>query len=144
MLEQYSDISGGKLQLQLFNPEPFTDEEDRAVAFGLRGVPINSANDLGYFGLAATNSTDDQEIVSFFVRDRESFIEYDLTKLVYSLSTPKKPTIGIMTELPVMGNPNPQFARPEWGFVARISTSSCSLIPAISQTAFSMRLTSLS
>lgn len=120
LLEQYSDISGGKLQLQLFNPEPFTDEEDRAVAFGLRGVPINSANDLGYFGLAATNSTDDQEIVSFFVRDRESFIEYDLTKLVYSLSTPNKPTIGIMTELPVMGNPNPQFARPEWGFVARI------------------------
>jgi ABC-type uncharacterized transport system involved in gliding motility auxiliary subunit len=120
LLEQYADISGGKLQLETYNPEPFTDEEDRAVSFGLRGVPVNSANDLGYFGLAATNSTDDQEIIPFFVRDREAFIEYDLTKLVYSLATPRKPVIGIMTDLPVFGNPNPQFARPEWGFVARI------------------------
>ncbi len=120
LLEQYADIADGKLILETYNPEPFTDEEDRAVSFGLRGVPVNSANDLGYFGLAATNSTDDQEVVPFFVRDRETFIEYDLTKLVYSLATPKKPVIGVMTGLPVMGNPNPQFAQPQWGFIARI------------------------
>lgn len=120
LLEQYADIADGKLILETYNPEPFTDEEDRAVSFGLRGVPVNGANDLGYFGLAATNSTDDQEVVPFFVRDRETFIEYDLTKLVYSLATPKKPVIGVMTGLPVMGNPNPQFAQPQWGFIARI------------------------
>ena len=32
LLERYVDISDGKIKLELYNPEPFTDEEDLAVA----------------------------------------------------------------------------------------------------------------
>src|SRR6266478_2717395 len=57
-----------------------------------------------YFGLAATNSTDDQQIVAFFAPDRERFLEYDLTKLVHALAFPKKTVVGLMTPLPLEGD----------------------------------------
>lgn len=103
LLEQYRRISGGKLQLELANPEPFSDAEDQAVAFGLKGMPVNSVGDLGYFGLVATNSTDGREVISFFSREREQFIEYDLTKLIYSLTNPEKKTVGLISSLPIEG-----------------------------------------
>ncbi len=58
LLEQYRDLSGGKVALEILDPEPFSDAEDRAVASGLRGVRLNAEGEVGYFGLSATNSTD--------------------------------------------------------------------------------------
>ena len=103
ILKQYSSISDGMLQIQYFDPEPFSDVEDRAVGFGLQAVPLGPGGEAGYFGLAATNSTDDQEVIPFFNLERDSFIEYDLTKLVYTLSNPNQPKIGLITSLPVDG-----------------------------------------
>lgn len=107
LLSQYSGLSGGMLQVQYFDPEPFSDVEDRAVGFGLQAVPLGDIGEVGYFGLAATNSTDDQEVISFFNLEREAFIEYDLTKLVYTLSNPQQPKIGLVTSLPVDGGMTP-------------------------------------
>ncbi len=107
LLSQYASLSGGMLQIQYFDPEPFSDVEDRAVGFGLQAIPLGNLNEVGYFGLAATNSTDDQEVVPFFNLERESFIEYDLTKLVYTLSNPDQPKIGLITSLPVDGGMTP-------------------------------------
>ncbi len=107
LLSQYSALSGGMLQVQYFDPEPFSDVEDRAVGFGLQAVPLGNVGEVGYFGLAATNSTDDQEVIPFFNLEREAFIEYDLTKLVYTLSNPDQPKIGLITSLPVDGGMTP-------------------------------------
>lgn len=107
LLSQYSALSGGMLQVQYFDPEPFSDVEDRAVGFGLQAVPLGDIGEVGYFGLAATNSTDDQEVIPFFNLEREAFIEYDLTKLVYTLSNPDQPKIGLITSLPVDGGMTP-------------------------------------
>jgi ABC-type uncharacterized transport system involved in gliding motility auxiliary subunit len=107
LLNQYTALSGGMLQVQYFDPEPFSDVEDRAVGFGLQAVPLGNLGEVGYFGLAATNSTDDQEVISFFNLEREAFIEYDLTKLVYTLSNPEQPKIGLITSLPVEGGMTP-------------------------------------
>ena len=90
MLEAYAARAGGKIQLELLDPEPFSPTEDRAVAFGLQGVPLDQSGEQVYFGLAATNSTDDQEIISFFQPERERFLEYDLTKLIHTLANPAK------------------------------------------------------
>ncbi|MDE0800910.1 MAG: Gldg family protein [Rhodospirillaceae bacterium] len=107
LLSQYSALSSGMLQVQYFDPEPFSDVEDRAVGFGLQAVPLGDLGEVGYFGLAATNSTDDQEVIAFFNLEREAFIEYDLTKLVYTLSNPQQPKIGLITSLPVDGGMTP-------------------------------------
>lgn len=107
LLQQYSDLSGGRLQLTIFDPEPFSDAEDRAVAAGLRGVRLNQDGEVGYFGLVGTNSTDTDATIPFFTTDREAFLEYDLTKLIYTLANPKKRIVGLMTSLPLDGGMNP-------------------------------------
>jgi len=104
LLDQYVAAAHGKIRLEVYNPQPFSDTEDRAVAFGLQGVPLDAAGEQVYFGLAATNSTDDQQIIAFFQPERERFLEYDLTKLVHSLAFPKKTVVGLMSTLPLEGD----------------------------------------
>jgi ABC-type uncharacterized transport system involved in gliding motility auxiliary subunit len=104
MLEEYAAAANGKIQLQELDPLPFSAVEDRAVAFGLQGVPLDQGGEQIYFGLAATNSTDDLQTVPFFQPEREQFLEYDLTKLIHSLAFPKKPVIGLITDLPLEGD----------------------------------------
>lgn len=107
LLQQYSDISGGRMELAVFDPEPFSDAEDKAVAAGLRGVRLNPEGEAGYFGLIATNATDTDASIPFFTTEREAFLEYDLTKLIYTLANPKKRVVGLMTGLPLDGGMNP-------------------------------------
>ncbi|HEV2303766.1 MAG TPA: Gldg family protein [Stellaceae bacterium] len=104
LLEQYAAAAHGKLRLEIYHPQPFSRVEDQAVAFGLQGVPLDQQGDQVYFGLAGTNSTDDQQVIPFFSPQREHFLEYDLTKLVHNLVFPKKPVIGLITTLPLEGN----------------------------------------
>src|SRR5437660_6937112 len=104
LLDQYVAAAHGKIRLEVYNPQAFSDAEDRAVAFGLKGVPLDAQGEQVYFGLAATNSTDDQQVVAFFAPDRERFLEYDLTKLIHALAFPKKTVVGLMTPLPLEGD----------------------------------------
>jgi ABC-type uncharacterized transport system involved in gliding motility auxiliary subunit len=105
LLQEFANRSRGKLRLEVIDPEPFSNAEDRAVAFGLQGAALNAAGDNFYFGLAGTNSTDDTEVIPFFSPDKEQFLEYDLTKLVYALSNPKKPVVGVISSLPLEFGP---------------------------------------
>ena len=41
MLGEYAAASSGKVRLEFVRPEPFSDTEDRALAFGLQGVPVD-------------------------------------------------------------------------------------------------------
>ena len=104
LLDQYVAASNGKLRLETYDPQPFSGVEDRAVAFGLQAVPLDAQGDKVYFGLAATNSTDDQQTIAFFSPERERFLEYDLTKLIHSLAVPKKTGVGLISTLPLEGD----------------------------------------
>ena len=109
LLQQYAKLAKGNIKLELYNPAPFSDVEDRAVGFGLQAIPLSQNGETGYFGLAATNSTDDQQVIPFFSLDREKFLEYDLTKLIYNLARPNQPKIGLITSLPIEGKmPSPE------------------------------------
>ena len=108
LLERYVSMAHGKLKLEIYNPVPFSDEEDLAVSYGLQGVPVNQAGEQVYFGLAATNSTDDEGSIAFFHPERERFLEYDLTSMISKLANPKKKTVGLITGLPLQGQFRPQ------------------------------------
>lgn len=107
LLEEYHRIAGDKLQLLVIDPEPFSEEEDRAEGYGLQGIPTDNTNNTFYFGLAGTNSTDDEEVIPFFSPNRAEFLEYDVTKLIYQLTKPKKQVVGIMSSLPLQGDATP-------------------------------------
>ena len=105
LLEEYEAKSDGKIRLSVIEPEPFSEEEDQAVASGLNGVSVNAAGDRAYFGLVGVNSTDDEAIIPFFQASRENALEYDVTKLIYNLANPDKRVIGVMSGLPLFGDP---------------------------------------
>ncbi|HEY4250893.1 MAG TPA: Gldg family protein [Roseomonas sp.] len=111
MLDEYVAISGGKLRLEVFDPEPFSETEDRALAFGLQGVPVDQSGEQVYFGLAGSNLLDDERNIPFFQPDRERFLEYDLTRLVYELSNPRRPVVGVLSSLPLNGDPRMMMMR---------------------------------
>src|SRR5262249_43673116 len=112
MLDQYAEIARGKLRVSYFNPEPFSDAEERAVAAGLKGVRLNQEGEMGYFGIAGTNSTDPESNLPFLAIDRERFLEYDVTKLIVTLANQRKSTVGLISGIPVEGSPgNPMLGQ---------------------------------
>ncbi len=111
MLAEYAALSNGKLRLEVLDPEPFSDTEDRALAYGLQGVPVDQSGEQVYFGLAAVNMVDDERTIPFFQPERERFLEYDLTRLVHELSNPRRPVVGVMSSLPLNGDPRAMMMR---------------------------------
>lgn len=106
LLEQYKSLSKGMVRLEVIDPEPFSEAEDRATQAGIQGVPLDqSTNRAFYFGLSGSNSTDRVEVIPFFQQDKEQLLEYDLTKLVYNLNTLNKPKIGVIGDLPLEFGP---------------------------------------
>jgi len=107
-LEEIAARAGGKINLHVVDPQPFSDDEDRAAEFGLQPLPVGNGGDSVYFGLAGTNSTDGRSAIPNFTPDREEFLEYDVAKLIQELGTPKKPVIGLLSSIGLQGQFNPQ------------------------------------
>ncbi len=112
LLDEYEARSGGMLELRVIDPEPFSEQEDRAVAAGLQGVPVNSAGELFYLGLVASNDVGDEQVIPFLAPDREVFLEYDLTKAIHTLGPAERARVGVISTLPVFGG-SPSPGRPE-------------------------------
>jgi ABC-type uncharacterized transport system involved in gliding motility auxiliary subunit len=99
------------IKLSVIDPEPFSEAEDQAVAFGIRQIPMSETGDMAYFGVVGTNTIDQELAVPFFDPRKEQALEYDLTKLIYNLAHPKKRVVGVLSGLPVFGMPDP-YGRP--------------------------------
>jgi ABC-type uncharacterized transport system involved in gliding motility auxiliary subunit len=106
-LEEIATRSGGKVRLHVIDPQPFSEDEDRASEFGLQALQTGNSGENLYFGLAGTNSTDGRSSIPAFGADREEFLEYDVAKLIHELGTPKKPVIGLISSLPMQGQFDP-------------------------------------
>ncbi|MFO1350455.1 MAG: Gldg family protein [Gammaproteobacteria bacterium] len=113
ILSEFVQLANGKLKLHVIDPQPFSEDEDRASQYGLQSIPVGNSSDNVYFGLAGTNSTDGVQTISFFQPDKEPFLEYDLAKLVYTLAKPKKPVIALYSTLPMAGGFDPMTQQPQ-------------------------------
>lgn len=108
LLNEYVANSKGKIQLSVIDPAPFSEAEDEAVSAGIRQLSLGTGGEVGYLGLVATNTTDDREVIEVLSPEQENALEYDLTKIIYKLSDPKKRIIGIISDLPILSEINPQ------------------------------------
>ena len=115
MLEEIASRSGGKIVLHVIDPLPFSEEEDRAAAYGLQAIPFGNAGETIYFGLAGTNSTDGQMIIPLFDPQKEPFLEYDVAKLLHSLATTTKPVVAMITSLDMAPGFDPATRQPKPG-----------------------------
>jgi len=125
MLQEFVQHSDGKLRLTIVDPLPFSDDEDRAAEFGLQGINIGTSAEAIYMGIAATNSIGDEEIISFMDPGKESFLEYDLGKLIDTLANPERPVIGLISGLPITAafDPRTQRMGEPWLITAQIRQS---------------------
>ena len=108
LLEEMEDEADGKIRLNVIDPLPFSEEEDRAAQFRLQGVQIATSPDAIYMGLAGTNSVGDEEIIPFFQPDKEEFLEYDIAKLISTLAQPERQAVGLISGVRMSGDFNPQ------------------------------------
>lgn len=107
-LEELAARSHGTLRLHVIDPQPFSEDEDRASELGVRGVPVGATGEKLYFGLAGTNSIDGHAAIEFFDPNKEQFLEYDVVRLVYQLANPKKPVLAWLSTLPMGPGFDPQ------------------------------------
>jgi ABC-type uncharacterized transport system involved in gliding motility auxiliary subunit len=102
MLRQYVRASHGKLVLNVINPQPDSPQEEKATAAGLTPQVSQQGGDQFFFGLVVTQA-DQQKNIPAFTPQREQFLEYDLSKLIYGVQQLDKPKLGLLTSLPIQG-----------------------------------------
>ncbi|MFT7504202.1 MAG: ABC-type uncharacterized transport system involved in gliding motility auxiliary subunit [Gammaproteobacteria bacterium] len=107
LLQEYVKLGNGNIVLELIDPEPFSDAQDKADSFGLTAAPTGTAQNTIYFGLAGTNSLDDAMVIGFFDPTKETFLEYDISSMLYKLSEPEIVQLTIVSDLQVAGGQNP-------------------------------------
>ena len=111
LLEELDAVAGENLNLNIIDPVPFSEDEDRAAQFGLQPINLGLGQAI-YFGLVGTNSVGEEEIISIFNPDRERFLEYEIARMVYSLARPEKVVVGLLAGVPMTPGFDPQMQRP--------------------------------
>jgi gliding motility-associatede transport system auxiliary component len=113
MLEEFAARAPeGKLVLNVVDPQPFSEEEDRAEQLGLQSAMVGPGGEAVYFGLAGTNSIGTSDRIAIFDPRKESFLEYDIARLVYNLANTDKTVVGLMSSAPIGGGFDPVSQQP--------------------------------
>ncbi len=112
LLEELASRADGKLRVSVVDPEPFSEEEDRASELGIRAVPLGAGAGKLWFGLAGSNSTDGRAVIEFLDPAKETFLEYDVAKLIQQLGAARRPVVGWLAELPMQGGFDPMLGQP--------------------------------
>ena len=119
LLQEMVARSHGRLRLQFVDPVPYSDDEAGAESAGLTPINGGTNGERVFFGLIGTSlplNVDSEAdgdghlpgrtlAIPLFDPSRETFLEYDIAKLLYELDQPSKPHIGLISSLPVEGNP---------------------------------------
>ncbi len=107
-LEEFARVAGDRLVVNVIDPAPFSEDEDRASQFGLQAISLGSLGQSVYFGIAGTNSVGDEDTIGFLQPEKETFLEYDLAKLIYNLSNPNKTVVGLLSGVSMNAGFDPQ------------------------------------
>ena len=128
LLNEYKQVAGRNLVIQKFDPQPDSDAEDSAQLDGLEPQQLPGGDNF-YLGLSVSLA-DARAAIPFLSPDRERLLEYDITRAISQVINPAKPTVGVMSALPVFGGPpNPMMMQQSPRPTRRgHSSSSCSRI----------------
>ena len=111
LVRQYIANSRNNLSLEVIDPRPDTPEEEDALAYGLKKFNLTDTENY-FFGLVAENESGTEKIIEFFNPNEKDKLEYELTKLIYTVLNPQKKSVGIISSLEVVTeNMNPYMAQ---------------------------------
>lgn len=100
MLQTFQARSGGRVRFVEIDVEPYSEEEDDAVEAGIEPLRPGEGADPIYFGLTGANAIDDRRTIPVFDPQREAFLEYEITRLIYELENPDPTQVALITSLP--------------------------------------------
>ena len=103
LLEEYVAVSKGKVELEVIDPRPFSEDEVQALKYGLKRFPITQEENF-FFGLVLQTQFGVEKAIPFFSPDRENFVEYDISYLIDTAITRQKRKIGVLSSIGVMGD----------------------------------------
>ncbi len=110
LLAEYRQRGRGNVEIKKLNPAPDSDAEDSARLDGIEGQLLSNGENL-YLGLAVSY-LDEKMAIPFLSPEKEKLLEYDITRAISRVANPQKPVIGVMTPLPMFGQPmNPMMMR---------------------------------
>ena len=124
LLGEYRQASKGKIQIQKLDPEPDSDAEDSAKLDGIEPRMLNIGESL-YLGLSV-RMLDQKETLPFLDPQAGRQLEYEISRAISRVMTPEKPTLGIISALPVAGQQMPPMMRgrqqgaPPWFFYTEL------------------------
>jgi ABC-type uncharacterized transport system involved in gliding motility auxiliary subunit len=122
LLSEYKARSGGKLIVEKYDPAPDSDAEDSANLDGIEAQPLNTGEKF-YLGLSISH-LDQRVAIPHMSPERETLLEYDLTRAISQVSKKTKPVLGIMTALPMFGSPGMpmmnQGPQPSWAVITEL------------------------
>lgn len=101
LLSEYKTAGRGKVIVEKFNPEPDSEAEESAQLDGIEGQLTNSGEKF-YLGLSIS-FLDQKAAIPVLAPDRERLLEYDITRGIAQVGEAKKPVVGVMSALPVLG-----------------------------------------
>src|ERR1039458_2140958 len=104
LLAEYKQIADSKLKIEKYDPQPDSDAEDSARLDGIE--PKALAGTEGFYLGLAVKCADEVQAIPFLEPNRERLLEYDLSRAIVRAENPEKPTIGLMSPLPVFGMPS--------------------------------------
>ncbi|MFH0908801.1 MAG: Gldg family protein [bacterium] len=125
LLNEYKLVAKNRITLELYDPKPDSDEEEWAQRYGLTGQPMGmmGGGENVYLGLVAVSGTKEASL-PFFAPSQEPRLEYLITRMIAETTTEKKPTIGILSSLPAMGDfaapPSMAQGREPWASVSEL------------------------
>ena len=125
LLAEYEQRSGGRILLEVIDPQPDSDEEEWALRYGIAAQQVDALGEgpALYLGLAALSGSR-QVSIPFFSPGAEPQLEYQISRLLTDVSRDKKPKLGVLSGLPVMGQPasfySPGGGQPSWVFVSEL------------------------
>ena len=103
LLAEYRAAAKGKVLIERLNPEPDSDAEDAAALDNVEGQLTNTGEKF-YLGLSIS-FLDQKAAIPVLAPDRERLLEYDITRAIAQVTATKKPVVGVMSALPVLGRP---------------------------------------
>lgn len=111
LLSEYQQASKGLVTVQKLDPEPDSEAEDSARLDGIDGEQLPNGDRI-FLGLSVA-MLDQKQSIPFLAPNRERLLEYEITRAISRVATPKKPVVGIMTPLPVSGMGSPMMMAPQ-------------------------------
>lgn len=102
LLREYEIAGRGNIIVEKHDPVPDSDAADWARRYGIESQPVGFFGPEVSLGLVAVQGAA-EAVIPFLNPEDQERLEYDVSRLIARVSTPKRPVVGLLSSLPVMG-----------------------------------------